>query len=79
MDEATKKLILKAAAIARVNPGPWQQLTEALAEYADGVTTRCVNSPAEDVHQAQGRAQQAIQLVNLFKDAVETADRIEGR
>ena len=79
MDAGNKELNIKAAAIARSNPGDWRRFLEAFEEFAEVQINKCIDAHADDVRLAQGRAQQCKQLVTLFKDAVKTADRIEGR
>jgi hypothetical protein len=69
-------LVLSVASLSRAAPKEWEQFLEEYKKYQAEITKQLVQSPGENVLVAQGRAQQAASLADLFSNAVKTADRL---
>jgi len=72
-------LALKLAAVRRAAPQEWEEMLGELRRYADARMAQCVAAPLDMLQVAQGRAQNAREMVNLFENAVKSADRITER
>lgn len=71
-----QELALKVAALRRAAPREWEEMLAEMRRYANARMADCVSSPLGMLQVAQGRAQNARDMVRLFEDAVKTADRI---
>ena len=74
-----RELILACARLARSSPGSWEQFLGAFQHYAGQSAVNCVMSPLEELPRAQGRAQMAAHLSELFRDCLLSADKIERK
>jgi hypothetical protein len=71
-----EELILKAAALSSTRD--WAEFLAAFARYTDERMEQCVASPAADLKQAQGRAQDARHLLKLFRECRPQAEKIRA-
>jgi hypothetical protein len=69
-------LTLASASLSRAAPREWEQFLEEYKKHQAEITKQLVQSPGENVLVAQGRAQHAASLADLFGNAVKTADRV---
>jgi hypothetical protein len=76
---ADRDLILAAARLSRASPEGWKQFFGAFRAYADQHRDNCIQSPLTTLPVAQGRAQLAAHLQQLFADCHVSADKIEGK
>lgn len=62
-------LTLKTAALARAAPREWAEFLAEWRSYADTKKDECIRAPVEVLQVAQGRAQNAVEMLNLFTKA----------
>jgi hypothetical protein len=74
-----KELIKKAANVASAAPQEWDGLVKELERYALDLNSKCVTADIATVPVEQGRARHHAELINLFKTAVNTVDRMTRR
>lgn len=74
-----RDLILKAAELARSAPRAWNEFLGAFSAFSNQQKDNCIQSPLEQLPVAQGRAQLAARLHELFATCVQSADKIEGK
>lgn len=72
-------LKIAAAALARAAPALWKEFVVAFGSHAANRTKECVQSQLAELPRAQGRAQEATSLFDLFGNAVKHADRVSDR
>jgi hypothetical protein len=65
--------------LARANQPAWQLLLQALVARADEVTDQMVSAEPAKMANAQGRAQEARELVKLLDEAPKLAQQLEER
>lgn len=70
---------MAAARLARNAPESWEQFLGAFALHAEQQTSNCIQSPLESLPIAQGRAQNAVRLRELFAGCIASADKLEGK
>jgi len=73
------ELVMAAARLARSNPNTWGEFLKLFSEYTDQRKNECVQSPPETVVVAQGKAQQCAELLTLFSDVVNKADKLSAQ
>ena len=71
-------LTVPAAELASMAPKAWAEFRAAFRRYAEGRRDRLVQSSSEEILKLQGRAQECVQLVALFDDAVEAANHVSN-
>ena len=76
---ADRDLILSAARLARGYPEGWKQFMGSFRAYADQHRDNCIQSALPTLPVAQGRAQLAALLHQLFAECTVSADKIEGK
>lgn len=62
-------LATAAARLSKAAPNGWKEFMDAYAALARERTDACVSAPADKVLNAQGRAQQLLELQDLLIDA----------
>ena len=67
------------ATLARAAPAQWAEFVAECQKHADKKSKECVEAPPDMLPIAQGRAQNAVELVKTFTNAVKTADRISAQ
>ena len=72
------KLVIRAAAVARSNRDAWDEFVSAMQAYSGYAAEACVNADPVRLQTAQGNAQMAARLLELFRNAPAEADKIEA-
>lgn len=73
------ELTLAAARVARGSFREWEEFLAAYDKYAEELVKELIQAPGAALQVSQGRAQQAVKLATLLRDAVKSADRIQER
>lgn len=68
--------ILRAADLSHAAPREWAGFIQELRGFADLQKQQCVQAPLAMLQVAQGRAQTAVQLLELLENAAKTAAAI---
>lgn len=73
------KLTLATAELSRAAPSCWKEFLAAFEAHAEARKSDLLRSSLEELQRAQGRAQLASSLFDLFSNAVKDAARIAER
>lgn len=78
MKEYDAELELSKAAVRlrAVSPDAWDGFQNALRAYDYAVTLRCISSPPDTLHVAQGQARAVAHLVKLLDEAPAMVERM---
>jgi hypothetical protein len=76
---SNKNFVVAAASLARAAPSQWDQFVRAMSEHYESTKEQFVSSPSSSIQLAQGRAQEARDILNLCRDCKSEADQIENR
>lgn len=68
------ELALAAARLSRATPNSWDDFLKRFEIYTTDRKNDCVQAPADKVLLMQGRAQQCVDLLTLFTNAIQTAN-----
>lgn len=67
------------ARLKRTAPGAFAEMEEALGQMAMETSGICVQAPSDQVLMWQGRARQLLELTDLIKDCIVTAEKLEAK
>ena len=80
MNDVNQRLALTSAKVLRNLPSNvWDEFLEALAQHSRLQTTICIQSPADQLATAQGRAQNGVEILRVLTNCIQLADKIEGK
>jgi hypothetical protein len=76
---ANIELVKASAALKRRSPQEWSDFMAAFQIFTDTNRDMCISSSLDTLPVAQGRAQNCVALLRLFKDCIQVADQIQEK